>query len=255
PHPALEQLAERIDVSAIAGQPISLRERDELEMPVELPQVLDVADEAGIAMVESLAVGKRRGRSRQRIGTPLRRKAEREASPEEREHPPTNVVGNGEIRLGIELDGGLRNALDAAARRPLGGRGVATPDEPEALRAEAQLPPRASGDLLGRHRSRTIQIPLQTLHGPVLWNSPFCVPTGRDQAHSVPQEWPTTCSGRRGSWGDPTAAPRATNGDSSVESIEEPGKARSNVPFDDWRLASRSRARPRNELERGSDRK
>src|SRR5690606_30254236 len=79
PHPALEQLAERIDVSAIAGQPISLRERDELEMPVELPQVLDVADEAGIAMVERLAVGKRRGRSRQRIGTPLRRKAEREA--------------------------------------------------------------------------------------------------------------------------------------------------------------------------------
>src|SRR5690606_37560768 len=97
-HPALEQRADRIEVSAIARQPIRLRERHELEMPIELPQVLDVADEPAVAMIERLAVRERRGNSRQRIGVPLRRKAEREAAPEEREQAPTNVVGNGEIR-------------------------------------------------------------------------------------------------------------------------------------------------------------
>src|SRR5690606_34657720 len=192
-HPALEQRADRIEVSAIARQPIRLRERHELEMPIELPQVLDVADEPAVAMIERLAVRERRGNSRQRIGVPLRRKAEREAAPEEREQAPTNVVGNGEIRVGIGRGGGRRNVLDAAGRRPLGGRGVASANEPETLRSETNLPPRARGELVRGHRSRTIQIPLQTLHGPVARNSPPRVPSGRDQAHSVPQEWPTTC--------------------------------------------------------------
>src|SRR5690606_33244268 len=177
-HPALEQRADRIEVSAIARQPIRLCERHELEMPIELPQVLDVADEPAVAMIERLAVRERRGNSRQRIGVPLRRKAEREAAPEEREQAPTNVVGNGEIRVGIGRGGGRRNVLDAAGRRPLGGRGVASANEPETLRSETNLPPRARGELVRGHRSRTIQIPLQTLHGPVARNSPPRVPSG-----------------------------------------------------------------------------
>src|SRR5262245_43795305 len=53
-----------------------LRERDQLEMAIDLPQILDVADLARIAVVEALAEDERRGKPGLGTDVPARREAE-----------------------------------------------------------------------------------------------------------------------------------------------------------------------------------
>src|SRR5690606_17796701 len=81
--PAVEQRLDALEISDVAGEPPRLSQPDDLEMAIQLPEVLRVADDPRVTVVERLAEAERRGGAGQRIDVPCRRKAELEAAAEE----------------------------------------------------------------------------------------------------------------------------------------------------------------------------
>ena len=64
-------MAER--VSRIAGERVRLRQHRQVQVPVRLPQVLDVSDFAFVAIVDGAGAPRAGGALRQRVAIPLRR--------------------------------------------------------------------------------------------------------------------------------------------------------------------------------------
>src|SRR6185295_12182655 len=58
--PALQVLPDHREVARIAAEGIGLRQRDEMQVAIQFPEVLDVADPARIAVVEQLSETERR---------------------------------------------------------------------------------------------------------------------------------------------------------------------------------------------------
>jgi hypothetical protein len=92
-------LFERLEVRLAAGERVGLRERDEVQVPVRLPQVLDVADQVLVAIVEQLAVDERRLDAGLRVAVPARRRAEVDRAQREDVEPPLrDALGGGDER-------------------------------------------------------------------------------------------------------------------------------------------------------------
>src|SRR5688500_3340686 len=53
--PAFQVKAKRVEIPRVLRQRMRLGQRHQVEMPVGLPQILDIADQAGVAIVERLA--------------------------------------------------------------------------------------------------------------------------------------------------------------------------------------------------------
>src|SRR6185503_20575694 len=75
--PRLEERSAGLEIALLTGEVPRLRERHQLVMPIDFPQVLDVADDARIAIVEALAEQERSARAGFRIDVPFRRETER----------------------------------------------------------------------------------------------------------------------------------------------------------------------------------
>src|SRR5690606_327553 len=58
--PGLEKTLQAREVGPVAGQPVRLGQHHQIEMAVDLPEELDVADEPLVAIVETLAEDERR---------------------------------------------------------------------------------------------------------------------------------------------------------------------------------------------------
>src|SRR5690606_857875 len=53
--PAVDETPDAGEITAVAAEAVGLCEPDDLEMPVELPYVLRIADDARVAVIERLA--------------------------------------------------------------------------------------------------------------------------------------------------------------------------------------------------------
>src|SRR5205807_1657056 len=73
--PALEVLLENAQIPGFPGQRVALGERHQVQVAIQLPQVLDVPDEAAVAIVEELARGERGFDPGLGIAIPARRHA------------------------------------------------------------------------------------------------------------------------------------------------------------------------------------
>src|SRR6266705_5505998 len=90
----------------LAREMPSLRQGHQFQVPVQLPEVLDVADDALVPIIDVLAECKRRLHTGFGFAIPARREAERVIT--QREHvPPSceNTIGRSDIRRGIKVSG------------------------------------------------------------------------------------------------------------------------------------------------------
>jgi hypothetical protein len=88
---------------SVGGEHVGLRERHQVQVAIGLPQVLAVADQRRIAIVELLAEGERRLDAGLGIAVPARRVAEvRRLHREEVEAAREDALRRGHVRRGIE---------------------------------------------------------------------------------------------------------------------------------------------------------
>src|SRR5690606_2355278 len=92
PDPPLDEPSQPLEPGAIAGQHIRSSEPYELEMPIELPQVLGVADDPHVTVIERLAEYQRRRSSGVRIDVPAWGETEVEARAEQLEASGEHIV-------------------------------------------------------------------------------------------------------------------------------------------------------------------
>ncbi len=74
--PRFDVLSHSVRVAQVAAQRVRLRERHQVQVPVGLPQVLDVADAPLVAVVDGACRAQRRQASGERVAVPFRRIAE-----------------------------------------------------------------------------------------------------------------------------------------------------------------------------------
>ena len=161
--PAIELRGERVEIMPVAGERVGLGQGHELQVPVRLPQVLDVADEVRVAVVEQLAEGERRLDAGLRVAVPARRHAELELAQREHVHPTLgDALGGGEIRRGLDAADFLhRRAMDPRLGR--GGeirrRQRRRPQQARALGVRLRRAQRAVGHLDRRHAAQPVETP------------------------------------------------------------------------------------------------
>ncbi len=163
--PRLDQCAGAVEIPRLVSEMPRLRERHELEVAIDLPQVLDVADVARIAVVEALAERQGRLGARLRIGVPLRRKAERDIlERKDVKGAGEDPVRRGRVLLAREVLGKTGNP--GIAGRPRRCRRLCEPQAPP-LRASAHRASDAKRDFPATHRPDAGNAPLQA-HAEVL---------------------------------------------------------------------------------------
>ncbi len=117
--PRVEQCPATERIALLSCQVPRLRERHQLEMPVELPKVLDIADQRRIAIIELLAENQRRLGSRARVDIPARGESQLQIA--QREHvklPIQDPIRRAPIARDVELAWQLRQPrLPALPRR------------------------------------------------------------------------------------------------------------------------------------------
>src|SRR5581483_10191373 len=154
--PAVQLVAQRPEPAELARERVSLRERHQLQVPVRLPQILDVADEARVAVVEQLAERERRLDAGLRIAVPARRIAEIGVAQREDVEPAgRDAIGRGENGVGVDA----RRRPDPGVRKRgnLGGGNRA--GESEALGVRPGEPQHAVSHLRGRHAPQAVDAP------------------------------------------------------------------------------------------------
>src|SRR5213082_3149663 len=155
--PALEVLPENVQIPGFPGQRVALGQRHQVQMAIHLPQVLDVPDEAAVAIVEELARSERGFDPGLGIAIPARRQAPvGEAAREDRQGTGGDAVRLRHVRRRIEA---LRNMHPSPApRTPIHWR-----DRPAARRNRLDVrrdePRGAVGELGRRHAAQSIEPP------------------------------------------------------------------------------------------------
>src|SRR6185369_2623876 len=117
--PRLEERSAGLEIALLTGEVPRLRERQQLVMPIDFPQGLDVSDDARIAIVEALAEQERRARAGFRIDVPFRRETERRRA--QRKHveaPAQNLIGGLRVGARVEIP---RQGVDPRAPGLAGG--------------------------------------------------------------------------------------------------------------------------------------
>src|SRR5689334_2650510 len=101
-------------VSLVSREPIRSPQRDEVLMPVQLPDQLMIADQSGVEVIDSAPVHRRRALGGERLQMPVDRLVAKSFVPEQIEPPATYRVRAGDNPLcfvrptSTELaDGGL----------------------------------------------------------------------------------------------------------------------------------------------------
>ena len=156
--PAFQMLLEGEEIFFVSRQGKGLRQRHQVQVAVGLPQVLDVAHQVAIAVVERLAEGERRFDARLGIAVPARRRADVDRTQREHVEPAIgDALGGRDIGRGVDL----RRAMNPSVGNKIGmrrrrfGRG----DQPRALGARLQLAQHAVGDLRRAHAAQPVQPP------------------------------------------------------------------------------------------------
>ncbi len=157
--PRIEQHATAIEITRVATQVPRLRERHELEVPVDLPEILDVADIARIAVVEALTEHERRDRSRLWILVPFGREAERRTLHREHmERSKQDLIRCRGVFLLVEVP--WQRGQPRVAGRPHRLRRARQPEAP-ALRARPHGAPDTKGNLAAAHGAHASHAPLE----------------------------------------------------------------------------------------------
>ena len=71
PQPRLDMRGDAVEVSLLTAEKVGLRERYQVEMPVEKPHIFEVSDEGAIPVIQRLAENKRYAVPADRIDVPL----------------------------------------------------------------------------------------------------------------------------------------------------------------------------------------
>ncbi len=158
PYPTRDQPTQMIEIAAVAGQSVRLRERDDLEVAIELPEILDVPDDARVPIVQRLAERERRLGTSLGIDVPTHLVPEHEALAEKVEPAADDAVGCRDVVLRVAH---RRHRLRRfRGRRPCARRRRAIrAQRSEPLQREARLPRAARRDLARGHRPQATQIP------------------------------------------------------------------------------------------------
>ena len=147
-------------VSRIAGERMRLRQQWQVQVPVRLPQVLDVADFAFVAIVDGAGAPRASRPTRQRIAIPLRRITELAIGEIEEAVLASEYAfrGGGQVlgRKGDERRQETKVACGRITRR----RFV----RDELLRQDAQAACQPVRHLGARHHFETLQVPCGLLH-------------------------------------------------------------------------------------------
>jgi len=156
--PAVELLGELVEVLRLPARGVGLRQGHEVEMPVRRPQVRDVADQVGVAIVEGLAVDERRLDAAFRIPVPARRLAEVHAAQrEDVESAAADALGRREVARGARVRGREHPGTARGREVRRGHRRRAHESEALGVRLEGARP--AERDLRGRHAAQAVQQP------------------------------------------------------------------------------------------------
>src|ERR1043165_8225051 len=138
-HPCLEMRRERARVSLIARQPVSLTERHEILMPVQLPDDLLVTGDFSVEIVELAPVQQRNALSGQRLNLPIDRIAKAEVlEPKQIKLARTDSIGF--------LDQRLRSRRKAGSKRSNGCFGILKTREETRFGAGAKVFEQMIGD-------------------------------------------------------------------------------------------------------------
>ncbi len=152
--PALQVLLDHVEVGALAAQRVRLGEHDEVAVAVRLPQVLDVADQVGVAGVEQLAEHRRRLDAALRVAVPARRRADVHAAQRVDIEPALgDAVGRGDARRLVHLRIAMQRGIPGereVGRRHLGAGA-------RALEARLQQAQHAPCRLGGRHAAHPLE--------------------------------------------------------------------------------------------------
>jgi hypothetical protein len=155
--PAVEVLAHRLRIACLARDGVRLRERDQVQVAVGLPQVLAVAHQPRVAIVELLAECERRVDAGLRVAVPARRVAQLDILQREDVVPAgedacrrRHVCGGRDVRVAVDprprARGEVRAGHDAAHQAP-------------ALGAHRRGLHHAVADLRRRHATQAVQLP------------------------------------------------------------------------------------------------
>ena len=158
--PALQVLPDNVEIVHIAAERIRLCQRHQMQMPVELPEILDVSDQPCVTVIEQLAEFERRFHAGLGIAIPARRRVEPDVLQREQiQLARRNAVGSGEVACGIDF----RRRMHPRARcgRKIRGRNNLRPDQPGALRLHRQRAKKAMRNLGGRHAAQPVETPPQ----------------------------------------------------------------------------------------------
>ena len=156
--PRVQQRAAGCGVTLVPRQVPGLRERQQLGMTARLPQVLDVADDPFVAIVQRLAEGERRNPAGLRITVPGGRKAELcRPQREDVELAGDDAIGRRAVLARVEL---LRQRIDPRTPGRIAGAGRHLGcEQPEALQGAARLLPDPVADLAAIHRGEPVEFP------------------------------------------------------------------------------------------------
>ncbi len=101
-------LPDDVEIAHIAAQRIGLRQRHQVQMAIDFPEILDVSDQLRVTVVDQLAKDERRLDAGLRIPVPARRRSEIDAPQGENvQLAGRDAVGGGEVLRGIDSCGGM----------------------------------------------------------------------------------------------------------------------------------------------------
>ncbi len=147
-------------VLRVASERVRLRQQWQVQVPVRLPQVLDVSDFAFVAIVDGAGAPRAGLATRQRIAIPLWRTPELAVGQiEEAEFSREHAIGGGPQMLGS--DGHERRQETKIPCRLVARRQFV---RDELLRQQAHLSRQAMRNLRARHAPQALQIPSRLLH-------------------------------------------------------------------------------------------
>jgi len=101
-------LPDNVEIADITAQRIGLRQRHQMQMAIDFPEILDIPDQLRVTVVDELAKFERRLDAGLRIPVPARRRSEIDAPHgKDVQLARGDAVGGSEVLRGIDSRGGM----------------------------------------------------------------------------------------------------------------------------------------------------